>query len=74
MPEFGREPGQPAGQKSGAPGAGADPESVLLLTGSGEVMVGTAEQVLSCENLSRAYGCDIRRVVVEDGRAVFYPA
>ncbi|MCP5330840.1 MAG: ABC transporter ATP-binding protein [Pseudomonadales bacterium] len=49
-------------------------DRILLLTGSGEVMVGTAEQVLSCENLSRAYGCDIRRVVVEDGRAVFYPA
>lgn len=49
-------------------------DRILLLTGAGEAIVGTAEQVLSCDNLSRAYGCEIRRVVVEDGRAVFYPA
>ena len=41
VPEFGREPGQPAGQ-SGAPGAGAAPEAErrgAKVTGGGAVAV-----------------------------------
>lgn len=48
-------------------------DQILLLFGDGEFVLGTCAQVLTEENLSRAYGCGIRRIELE-GRAVFFPA
>lgn len=49
-------------------------EKILLLFGEGEFKIGNSVEVLTAENLSRAYGCDIRQIKLEAGRRVFFPA
>ena len=48
-------------------------DQILLLLGNGEFVLGSCAQVLTSQHLSRAYGCEIRRIELE-GRTVFFPA
>ena len=48
-------------------------DKVLLLTGDGEHVAGEAQAVLTADNLSLAYGCQIK-LIKQDGLALFYPA
>ena len=48
-------------------------DQILLLTGDGEFLLGSTSEILTPENLSRAYGCEIRQVAYEGG-SVFFPA
>ncbi len=48
-------------------------DQILLLLGNGEFVLGTCTEVLTEENLRRAFGCEIRQILVE-GRHVFFPA
>jgi len=48
-------------------------DQILLLLGDGVFVLGTCAQVLTEEHLSQAFGCEIRRIELED-RAVFFPA
>lgn len=47
-------------------------DQILLLTGDGEFLLGATHDILTPENLSRAYGCNIRQVTYEGG-SVFFP-
>lgn len=47
-------------------------ETILLFIGDGSFVYGTADSVLTEENLSAAYGCPISRVK-SDNRLVFFP-
>lgn len=49
-------------------------DQILLLTGDGECVMGTAAEVLTSSNLSQAYECEIRSVSIENGRQIFFPA
>ena len=49
-------------------------DQIMLLTGDGECVMGTAAEVLTSNNLSHAYGCEIRSVSTDDGRQIFFPA
>ncbi len=45
---------------------------IVLMVRDGETLIGGAEQILTSENLSRAYDCNIA-VVEHNGRKLFYP-
>lgn len=47
-------------------------DQILLLTGNGEFVFGTAEEVLQPEILSSAYECEIRQAFYEGG-SMFFP-
>ncbi len=47
-------------------------DQILLLTGNGGFLLGATQEILTPENLSRAYGCAIREVAYEGG-SVFFP-
>jgi len=49
-------------------------EQVLLLYGDGSFEIGDSTNILTARNLSRAYGCEIKQIDLEQGRRVFYPA
>lgn len=48
-------------------------DQILLLTGNGNFVLGTTQEVLQPEILSAAYDCEIRQAFHEDG-SVFFPA
>ena len=47
-------------------------DKIILLTGNGSYVKGTRDEVLTEENLSTAYDCQIRSIS-GDGRKLFYP-
>lgn len=47
-------------------------DQILLLSGDGEFLLGATQEILTPENLSRAYGCGIKQVAYEGG-SVFFP-
>ncbi len=49
-------------------------EQILLLYGEGKFALGRCADVLTAQNLSRAYDCEIREFEIEKGRSVFFPA
>ncbi len=49
-------------------------EQILLLYGEGEYELGKCGDVLTAQNLSRAFDCEIREFEIEKGRSVFFPA
>lgn len=48
-------------------------DQILLLTGDGEFVLGTSKEVLTEKLLSKAYGCAIKHLELED-RQVYFPA
>ncbi len=47
-------------------------DNIVLMIGDGETLVGNAVDVLTEDNLAKAYDCPIARVENE-GRTLFYP-
>ncbi|HAT58820.1 MAG TPA: ABC transporter ATP-binding protein, partial [Gammaproteobacteria bacterium] len=47
-------------------------DNIVLMIGDGETLVGNALDVLTEDNLGKAYDCAIARVEHE-GRTLFYP-
>lgn len=46
---------------------------IILMDGKGAALAGTASEILTLENLTHAYDCEIR-AAQGDGRTLFYPA
>lgn len=49
-------------------------DEILLLLGDGHSLYGQTSQILTEENLAKAYDCDIRKLCDDSGRYFFFPA